>query len=346
MERIAVVIYNLGGPDGPAAVRPFLFNLFNDPLILRYPAPLRWSLAQLIARRRAPIATDIYAQIGGGSPILRETERQAAALSQALRADAEYRVFVAMRYWHPFAEECAAAVAAWNPDRIVLLPLYPQFSTTTTASFLRVWRSAASTVGLDRPTATICCYPVEDGFVTAVATLLGSALEGCDPPPRILFSAHGLPKKFVAAGDPYQIQVGMTVGAVLRRLAAPAPDHVICYQSRVGPVEWLRPYTDDEIRRAGAEARPVIVVPVAFVSEHSETLVELDIEYARLARECGVPEYRRVPTVGTHPSFIDGLARLVRAASYGWTESGSGGRLCPVDAAPCPTGVTGAATHA
>lgn len=320
MARTAVVLYNLGGPDRPEAIKPFLFNLFNDPLILRQPQPLRWLLAKLIAARRASVARDIYARIGGGSPILRETQRQADALAAMLGP--EFRAFVAMRYWHPFAGECAAEVKAYDPDRVVLLPLYPQFSTTTTASFLRVWKPAAAEAGLDVPTAAIRCYPTEPGFIEAMADLVKATMAAMQPSPRVLFSAHGLPKKFSAAGDPYEVQVGMTVAAVVERLGMPALDHVVCYQSRVGPVEWLRPYTDDEIRRAGAEGRAVLVVPVAFVSEHSETLVELDIEYARLARECGVPDYRRVATVGTHDAFIAGLARLVHTAPYGDGEPG------------------------
>jgi ferrochelatase len=338
LERTAVVIYNLGGPDSLEAVRPFLFNLFNDPSILRQAAPLRWLLARLISRRRAPIAREIYGRLGGRSPILPETEAQARALEAALGADETCRVFVAMRYWHPFAAECAGAVKAYDPDRIVLLPLYPQYSTTTTESFLRTWRHAVREVGLDRPTGSICCYPREAGFVDALAALIRRGIDSlrCDPAPRVLFSAHGLPRKFVTAGDPYQAQVEMTVAAVVEKLAMPGLDYAICYQSRVGPVEWLRPYTDDEIRRAGADGRALVVAPVAFVSEHSETLVELDIEYAKLARDCGVPAYHRAPTVGVQPVFIDGLARLVRHASRNSLSSGEGRRVCPAACGACP----------
>ena len=342
MPRTAIVIYNLGGPDSPDAVGPFLFNLFNDPLILRQPAPVRWLLARLISKRRAPVAREIYGRLGGRSPILPETEAQGYALERVLGDG--YRVFVAMRYWHPFAAECAAAVKAWDPDRILLLPLYPQFSTTTTESFLRAWRKAVGETGLSKPTGSICCYPRQAGFIEALATGVRAGLEtvGKDAPVRVLFSAHGLPRKFVTAGDPYQFQVEMTVSAIVERLAMPGLDYAICYQSRVGPVEWLRPYTDDEVRRAGHDGKSLVVVPVAFVSEHSETLVELDIEYGNLARACGVPRYHRVPTAGVEPRFIDGLARLVRGMAKNAIVPGDGRRVCPVYCGACPVGAAGA----
>jgi len=342
VPKTAVVIYNLGGPDGPGAVQPFLFNLFNDPMILRMPGPMRWLLAKLISARRAPVAREIYRQMGGRSPILEQTAAQRKALQRALGADGETRVFVAMRYWHPFARECAADVAAFDPEKIVLLPLYPQFSTTTTGSFLRVWDQAAAAVGLRAPTSAICCYPTESGFVDDMAGMTREAIARASAhgTPRVLFSAHGLPKKIVAAGDPYQAQVEMTVDALRARLAGTAFDSVVCYQSRVGPVEWLKPYTDAEVRAAAAAGRPIVVVPVAFVSEHSETLVELDIEYRELALAGGAPCYERVPTVGTGAGYIAGLARLAqdaRAGDAAMTPDG-GTRLCPAGFGDCPCG--------
>ena len=339
--RTAVIAYNLGGPDRPEAVRPFLFNLFNDPLIIRQPAPIRWLLAKLISSRRAPVAAEIYGKIGGKSPILELTQAQGRALEAAL-GDPAVRVFVAMRYWHPFAEECAAEVKAFAPERIVLLPLYPQFSTSTTESFLRVWKPAAQAAGLGVPTTTLCCYPAEQGFIAAMAALIPPALERARPwgVVRVLFSAHGLPKKFVTAGDPYQSQVERTVAAIVAKLAIDGLDHVICYQSRVGRLEWIGPYTDAEVKRAAAEKRAIVMVPVAFVSEHSETLVELDIEYSHLAKESGARAYVRVPAVGTHPDFIAGLAALTRQAiAHGpGLISGEGGRLCDAAFGACPFG--------
>ncbi|MBM3488643.1 MAG: ferrochelatase, partial [Alphaproteobacteria bacterium] len=343
--KTAVVVFNLGGPDAPEAVRPFLFNLFNDPAIMRAPGPARWALAQLISRRRAPVARSIYAKIGGRSPILPETEKQAAALAAALAEPGEtIRVFVAMRYWHPLAAEVAAEIAVFAPDRLVLLPLYPQFSTTTTGSFLRIWEDIATMRSV--PTHRICCYPAEPGLIAAVAALTRAGFETARAAgtPRVIFSAHGLPKKFVADGDPYQHQVEATVASVVAAAGIAGLDHVIAYQSRVGPLEWIGPYTDAEIRRAGSERRPVVVVPVAFVSEHSETLVELDIEYGELAYEAGVPAYVRVPTVGTTALFIDGLARLVRGclARPPGIADGAGSCFCPPGFAGCACRAKGA----
>lgn len=315
MAKLAVVLMNLGGPDSAAAVEPFLFNLFSDPAIIVLPNPLRWLIAKMISRQRAPIARQIYAKIGNASPLRPNTEAQALALEGILGK--ETRVFVAMRYWHPFADEAAQAVKAWRPDEIVLLPLYPQFSSTTTASSLADWHCAARGAGITAPTRAICCAPDEPGFIAALAANIRTALAAWPAEiarPRLLLSAHGLPKRTVARGDPYQSQVEMTAAAVRAALNEPELDSVVCYQSRVGPLEWLGPATDAEIRRSGAERRGLIVAPIAFVSEHSETLVELDIEYGHLAQESGVPLYRRAPTVAIAESYIGGLARLVGEA--------------------------------
>ena len=328
-----MVLFNLGGPDSPAAVRPFLQNLFSDPAIISLPGILRRPLAKLIAARRAPVARKIYEHLGGGSPILPETEAQARALEAELaRAGHQAKCFIAMRCWHPFTHEAVAAVKAFAPDEIVLLPLYPQYSTTTTQSSLTEWRRQANRGGISAPQHEVCCYPTETGFISALADLLSGALGKANPAIsyRVLFSAHGLPKRVVDRGDPYQWQVERTVEAVLARLKRPELDWTICYQSRVGPLEWIGPATDAEIRRAGADGKGIIVVPAAFVSEHSETLVELDIEYGKLAKESGVPDYIRVPTVRTHPSFIAALASLVGIALDAKTPVTSApGRLCP-----------------
>ena len=335
MSKTAVVLFNLGGPDSLEAVEPFLVNLFNDRAIIALPQPLRWLAARLIARRRAPLARGIYERLGGASPLPANTEAQAAALESALGPG--HRVFIAMRHWRPQSPATAAAVKAFAPDKIVLLPLYPQFSTTTTQSSLAAWRAAARAVGLDAPTRALCCYPEEAGFIAALAEEICRAL-GRWPrgeKRRVLFSAHGLPQKIVAAGDPYQWQVERSVAALRRALALPELDSVVCYQSRVGPLAWIGPATDEEIRRAGRDGVGLIIVPVAFVSEHSETLVELDIDYRRLADDAGVPRYVRVPTVATAPAFIAGLASLVRAARPGPCPAG-GERLCPAAYRRCP----------
>ena len=325
MARTAVVLMNLGGPDSLQAVRPFLSNLFSDPAIIRLPAPLRLPLARLIAWRRAPLAREIYRRLGGSSPLLANTDAQARALEAALGPD--HRCFVAMRYWHPRSTETARAVAKWAPDEIVCLPLYPQFSTTTTASSFADWRGAVRRDGLDCAMRFVCCYPCDEGFIETLSGHIRCALDGMADlrPARLLLTAHGLPKRIVQSGDPYPNHVESTAAAVIAALDRPGLDWRVCYQSRVGPLEWTGPATDDEIRRAGRDRVPLVVAPISFVSEHSETLVELDLDYRELAERSGVPAYHRVPTVGVAPAFIRSLARLVdrvrTANRVGWCAS-------------------------
>jgi len=338
MSKTAVVLFNLGGPDEPGAVRPFLFNLFNDPAIIAAPRAVRWALAHWISRRRAPAARKIYDQLGGASPLLANTQVQARALEAALGEEA--RVFIAMRYWTPRSDETARAVKAYGPGRIVLLPLYPHYSTTTSASSLADWARAAARVGLGAPTSGICCYPRAPGFVEEVAARLRPAMARAARAGRVrvLFSAHGLPEKIVAGGDPYQWQVEESARAIAVAVGDDALDWRVCYQSRVGPLQWIGPQTSEEIARAGRDGVALVVVPIAFVSEHSETLVELDMDYADLARQAGVPAYVRVPTVGVGARFIAALAELVRAAAAraGALSSGEGRRICPASCRRCP----------
>ena len=343
MSRIAVVLMNLGGPDSLDAVEPFLRNLFRDPAIIGVPRPVRWLLARVIAKRRGPEARKIYRSIGGRSPLLKETEAQAAALQAALGDLGEVEAVVAMRYWHPMSDAAAQRVAAFGPDRIVLLSLYPQFSTTTVASSLAAWRSAAGAAGIAVPTHAVCCYPWADGLIAAHAALIEPLLAAAAEAgrPRLLFSAHGLPKRVVARGDPYQWQVEETTRRIVARLGHEGLDWTVCYQSKVGPLAWLEPSTVDELDRAGRDRVPVVVVPVAFVSEHSETLVELDVTYRAYAEKAGIPAYHRVPALGTHPAFIKALADLVRGALDGEADldSGEGGRICPAAHRGCPLSV-------
>jgi ferrochelatase len=345
--KIAIILFNLGGPDSPEAIEPFLRNLFSDPAIIRLPWIIRKPLAWSIARRRAEVARKIYDHIGGRSPILEETQKQARALETELTgAGIEARAFVAMRCWHPFSDGTALAVKNFAPDHIVALPLYPQYSTTTSASSFKDWDRAAKKAGLAKPLTRICCYPDQAGFIAAAAEKIRAAMTGAQTgiAYRLLFSAHGLPRKVIADGDPYQWQVERTTRALMDALGidrptSPIKDWRICYQSRVGPLKWLEPFTDAEIARAGADGLGVIVAPIVFVSEHSETLVELDIEYEKLARRAGVPDYRRAATVGADPNFIAGLAELVRRATgVTGTINSSDGRLCPAEFCRCGFG--------
>ena len=338
--RVAVVLFNLGGPDRPEAIKPCLLNLFSDPAILRVPFFVRPLLARIIARARVKPATENYALLGGKSPLLELTEDQARALEQAL-PEYDTRCFVAMRYWHPFAAQTVREVRDWDPDEIVLLPLYPQYSTTTTGSSLTDWRAEAAAAGLAKPVSSLCCYPDHPGFIAATAALVRRSYIAAradlpaDTALRLLFSAHGLPETIIRNGDPYQYQVEQTVAAVIAALAIDGLDSSICYQSRATPQVWIGPSTDTEVERAGRDKVAVLVVPIAFVSEHSETLVELDVEYRELAHKAGVPAYFRAPAANSDPGFIVALAEMVHAAR------GHGPGLCAMTASGlCPSGHT------
>ncbi|MFO1079873.1 MAG: ferrochelatase [Reyranellaceae bacterium] len=308
--KVAIILFNLGGPDSLEAVEPFLRNLFSDPAIIRLPSLIRRPLARFIAKRRAPKAREIYSLIGGASPILGQTEAQARALEQVLGSEHEWRGYVCMRYWHPMTAAVVRSVERFAPDRIILLPLYPQFSTTTTASSFKAWNDLAR---FKVPTSTIDSYPLQPGYIAASVDLVRQGLAEAGPGPiRVLFSAHGLPESIVKAGDPYQNQVEQSAAAIAQ--AIDGLDWAVCYQSRVGPLKWIGPSTEEEIERAARDGCKIVLYPLAFVSEHSETLVELDIEYRHLAQEQGITTYVRVPAVGTHPAFIGGLAELVRNA--------------------------------
>ncbi|MGQ0531588.1 MAG: ferrochelatase [Caulobacteraceae bacterium] len=338
-RRVAIILFNLGGPDKQEAVQPFLFNLFNDRAIIGAPQPFRFFVAQLISRSREKLAKANYALMGGGSPILPETLKQAEALEGGIAkrvGNVTFKCFVAMRYWKPFAKDAAKAAEDWGATDVILLPLYPQFSSTTTASSLKAWKEASRL-----PTSTICCYPAGVKFAQAHADkILKTWRDGGLPPrPRLLFSAHGLPQRVIDRGDPYQWQIDQSVAAV-RKLVPADWDIRTCYQSRVGPLKWIGPSTEEEIERAGHDGVGVLLSPIAFVSEHVETLVELDIEYAQLAKRLDLPFYLRAPVLGADARFIDALADLVgRALSGpGKVQSESGVRLCPAAYGLCAQG--------
>lgn len=350
--KIAVVLFNLGGPDGQEAVEPFLYRLFSDPAIISLPQPLRWMAAKLISSRRAPVAQEIYAKMGGKSPILEQTQAQARALETALNqaGDAAWKMFTCMRYWHPFSRDVVKEVEVYQPDWVVLLPLYPQFSTTTTASSFADWQRAMAKAELLLPVLRLCCYYDQPDFVAAHVAMVRPAYDqaAAHGRPRILFSAHGLPEKVIHKGDPYQWQVEQSVAAIVAALGIAELDYAVCYQSRVGPLAWIGPSTEELLRQAGEDHVPVVVVPVAFVSEHSETLVELDMEYRHLAEEAGVKAYFRVPALGTHPRFIEALASLCRSTIEDGkvllnpmiddVSSWRGKRVCPAEFGQCGCG--------
>ena len=339
-HRTAVVIFNLGGPDSTAAVRPFLFNLFNDPNIITLPAPVRWIIATLISTLRAKKSRGIYDRVGGKSVLLPETEAQADALQKILNNQpGDSRVFIFMRYWHPMAREVIGDIKSYKPTRIVVLPLYPQFSTTTTKTSIDALQLEAKKQGLTAPMDILCCYPTAEGFIAPIAEKIRKAYEAASEfgKPRVLFSAHGLPKKIVAAGDPYQWQVEQSTTAVVEWLGISDLDYSICYQSRVGPVKWLRPSIEEEILRAGQDSVPLIVTPIAFVSEHVETLVELDEDMKIIADDAGVPHYFRVSAVRADAAYIAALANFTMFVEGKRTPcSASGVRICPASFDACP----------
>lgn len=315
-DRVAVVLFNLGGPDSLATVRPFLFNLFSDPDIFRLPLqPLTQKLfASFVSWRRAPEAAKGYAAVGGASPLLANTRKQAQALARALAPDGDFEVQVCMRYWHPRAAEVIAHLKTRGVSRLVLLPLYPQFSSTTSGSSFNDFQRECLRQEFQPTLSLVREWYEQPDYLEGIAdTLRREAAQFPSPDPsniEVLFSAHGLPRKIVDAGDPYERQIRATFAAVRARLGW--PHTTLCYQSRVGPLEWLRPYAEDVIReKARTGARQMLVYPIAFVSDHVETLYELGQTYARLARAQGVAHYRVAPALNDHPLLIRGLRRLV-----------------------------------
>lgn len=321
MIATAVVLCNLGGPDTLDAVEPFLRNLFADPDIFRLPLArlTQRPFARWLAARRRAEATRGYAAIGGGSPIVHNTTAQARALARAL-ADCgmpDIPVRICMRYWHPLASEVVATLQAEGFGRIVLLPLYPQYSTTTTGSAYHEFIRQCARLHYAPDVRFIGSWYQQPDYLRAIVRSIQAAAAGFrDPDPAaisLLLSAHGLPVKVVERGDPYQREIEATVQAVKERLGW--PQVTLCYQSRVGPLEWLRPYTDDVIRaQAAAGIRQILVYPIAFVSDHVETLYELGITYAALAQAAGLHEYRVVPALNDDPLLIATLAQLVQDA--------------------------------
>ncbi|MGF1516922.1 MAG: ferrochelatase [Nodosilinea sp.] len=321
MGRVGVLLLNLGGPESPDDVRPFLFNLFADPEIIRLPFPfLQRPLAWLISSSRAKQSQANYQQIGGGSPLRRITEEQAEALRQVL-ADrgTEASIYIGMRYWYPFTEEAVAQLKRDGIEKLVVLPLYPQFSISTSGSSFRLLER----LWLEDPALQRIVYTAipswydRPGYTEAMADLIAQELDKLEIPDQahIFFSAHGVPVSYVEeAGDPYQREIEHCTELIMKSLHRPNP-HTLAYQSRVGPVEWLQPYTEDAIEQLAQQGvKDLVVVPISFVSEHIETLQEIDIEYREIAEEAGIHGFHRVPALNTHPRFIGDMADMVTEA--------------------------------
>jgi protoporphyrin/coproporphyrin ferrochelatase len=318
MGRVGVLLLNLGGPDKLEDVGSFLYNLFSDPEIIRLPFSwLQKPLAWLISSRRTRKSQENYKQIGGGSPLRRITEAQGDALKEQLTAlGEEANIYIGMRYWHPYTEEAIARIIQDGIERLVILPLYPQFSISTSGSSFRLleklWQEDPRLQRIDY--TVIPSWHKQPGYLQAMADLIAQELDQL--PNRdevhVFFSAHGVPKSYVEeAGDPYEQEIEECTQLIMQTLNRPNP-HILAYQSRVGPVEWLQPYTEDAIQELGAKGvKDLVVVPISFVSEHIETLQEIDIEYRELAEEVGIHNFRRVPALNTHPVFIRALADLV-----------------------------------
>ena len=316
MSKTAVVLLNMGGPGSLDDVEPFLYNLFMDPDIISIPLGrlLRPFIARKISRKRAEKVRGYYKKIGGKSPLLDLSIDQARSLEEALKTEGDYSVSLAMRYWHPFTEEAISQLIQDAPDRIILLPLYPQFSTATSGSslneFSRLWQKK------DTELIKIVSWHDHPRYIKSWAEAINDELDGLkDRHVSILFSAHGIPQNMIDKGDPYQSQTEETVRLILEELQWKGKWQ-LCYQSRVGPVKWLEPSTESVIQEWGNRQKDImLMVPISFVSDHSETLYEMDIQYKELALEAGIRDFRRVASLNSRPLFIEALKEIVLQAA-------------------------------
>jgi len=336
----AVILFNLGGPDKIENVEPFLFNLFNDPAILNLPTLLRYPLAKLISNRRAPVAKKIYAELGGSSPILKLTKEQSNALEIKLnqtQKEDEYKCFIVMRCWNPRAKDVVKDVQLYKPDEIILMPLYPQYSAATSGSSIKEWKDVSKENNYHVKTSTICCYPTDQNFIKAHTKEIIKKIKDLKDF-KLIFSAHGLPEKNIKKGDPYQWQVEQSVKKIVENLKNENLDWILSYQSRVGPLKWIGPSTEDTIIENSKMGKHIVLVPIAFVSEHSETLVELDIEYKEIANANGCKNYTRVPALGVNEDFIKAMSELiVKKNEYKINESLYPPKIqCPSNFKKCP----------
>jgi ferrochelatase len=336
----AIILFNLGGPDKLESVEPFLFNLFNDPAILDLPTFLRYPLAKLISNRRAPVAKKIYSELGGSSPILKLTKEQADALEIKLnqtQEQDEYRCFIIMRCWNPRAKDVIKDVQLYGPDEVVLMPLYPQYSAATSGSSIKEWKDVCKKNNYHVKTSTICCYPTDQNFINAHTKEIIKKIKDLKNF-KLIFSAHGLPEKNIKKGDPYQWQVEQSVKKIVESLNDENIDWILSYQSRVGPLKWIGPSTETIIIENSKIGKHIVLVPIAFVSEHSETLVELDIEYKEIADANGCKNYTRVPALGINEDFIKAMSELIiKKNEYKINENLYPPKIqCPSNFKKCP----------
>ncbi|MDA7745419.1 ferrochelatase [Candidatus Pelagibacter sp.] len=336
----AIILFNLGGPDKLENVEPFLFNLFNDPAILNLPALLRYPLAKLISNRRAPVAKKIYAELGGSSPILKLTKEQSNALEKKLnqtQEEDEYKCFIIMRCWNPRAKDVIKDVQLYGPDEVVLMPLYPQYSAATSGSSIKEWKDVCKKNNYNVKTSTICCYPTDQNFINAHTKEIIKKIKDLKNF-KLIFSAHGLPEKNIKKGDPYQWQVEQSVKKIVESLNDENLDWILSYQSRVGPLKWIGPSTETIIIENSKIGKHIVLVPIAFVSEHSETLVELDIEYKEIADANGCKNYTRVPALGINEDFIKAMSELIiKKNEYKISEDLYPPKIqCPSNFKKCP----------
>jgi ferrochelatase len=317
-KKTAVVLFQLGGPDSLEAVEPFLFNLFMDPDIIDFPLAslARRPLAKLISSRRSPKAQNNYKMIGGKSPILDLTRLQANALTARLtRQGIQAHIFIAMRYWHPMTKEVVLEIKNGGFEQIILIPLYPHFSQATTGSSFNEWNRQAKKLGLNLPTRFVCCYPNHPLFVealveninTSLASFIGVPAENID----LVFSAHGVPVSYIQNGDPYQLHIEETVRRVVALGKWNSP-HTLCFQSKVGPMQWLKPSLIETVERLAQEKRNyMLIIPIAFVTDHIETLHEINIEVRKHAITLGIQQFELMTALNDHPKFIACLTDLV-----------------------------------
>jgi ferrochelatase len=322
-QATAVLLLNLGGPDSLDAVEPFLYNLFRDPDVIDYPVGqwVRNRIAASIARKRAPMVQNFYRMIGGKSPILDYTLAQARLLERALKPHGVYTCLVGMRYWHPMIDTAVNTALGTAAKRCIVLPLFPHYSLATTGSaFGEVHRLLRQKAAQRMTVKFIDEWHDHPAYITALADRIRAGLAAMTTPQEqvhLVFSAHGLPEKLIRKGDPYQRQIEETVRLTVKALGYDEARTHLCYQSRVGPLKWIGPSTEELITEvAGRGVRAVLVVPVSFVSDHLETLYEIDILYKNMAERSGIAEWRRAPSLNDAPLFIEALKTIVLGVSW------------------------------